>query len=82
MPSCCSVPRDTKVLVADEQEAGPTRPYSMEKLCPVLAFFVMDSEDAVLHKVIEVLSHEGAGHTFAIHAEDREVIEKFADLSV
>ena len=73
-----SVPRDTKVLVADEQEAGSTRPYSMEKLCPVLAFFVMDSEDAVLHKVIEVLSHEGAGHTFAIHAEDREVIEKFA----
>ena len=73
-----SVPNDTKVLVADEQEAGPTRPYSMEKLCPVLAFFVMDSEDAVLKKVIEVLSHEGAGHTFAIHAEDRAVIEKFA----
>ena len=73
-----SVPKDTKVLVADEQEAGPTRPYSMEKLCPVLAFFVMDSEDAVLRKVIEVLAHEGAGHTFAIHAQDRTVIEKFA----
>ena len=73
-----SVPNDTKVLVADEQEAGPTRPYSMEKLCPVLAFFVMESEDAVLKKVIEVLSHEGAGHTFAIHAEDRAVIESFA----
>ena len=73
-----SVPEGTKVLVADEQEAGPTRPYSMEKLCPVLAFFVMDSEDAVLKKVVEVLSHEGAGHTFAIHAEDRAVIERFA----
>ncbi len=43
-----SVPCGTRVLVAREQEAGPTRPYSMEKLCPVLAFFVMDSEDAVL----------------------------------
>lgn len=73
-----SVPDATKVLVAREQEAGPTRPYSMEKLCPVLAFFVMDSEDAVLEKSIEVLRHEGAGHTFAIHAEDRAVIEKFA----
>ena len=73
-----AVPGDTKVLVADEQEAGPTRPYSMEKLCPVLAFFVMDSEEAVLKKVIEVLSHEGAGHTFAIHAQDRAVIEKYA----
>ena len=72
------VPPGTKVLVAREQEAGPTRPYSMEKLCPVLAFFVMDSEDAILAKAIEVLKHEGAGHTFAIHAQDRAVIEKFA----
>ena len=72
------VPRDTVVLVAREQEAGPTRPYSMEKLCPVLAFFVMESEDAVLEKAIEVLTHEGSGHTFAIHAQDQQVVEKFA----
>ena len=73
-----SVPAGTKILVAREEEAGPTRPYSMEKLCPVLAFYVMDSEDAVLDKVVEVLSHEGAGHTFAIHAQDENVIRKFA----
>ena len=72
------VPAGTRILVAREQEAGPTRPYSMEKLCPVLAFFVMDSEDAVLEKVVEVLTHEGSGHTFAIHAEDEAVIRKFA----
>ena len=72
------VPKGTKVLVAREQEAGPTRPYSMEKLCPVLAFFVMDSEDAVLQKCIEVLTHEGSGHTFAMHCEDKTVIRKFA----
>ena len=72
------VPRNTRVLVAREQEAGPTRPYSMEKLCPVLAFFVMDSEDAVLQKAIEVLTHEGSGHTFAMHAEDEGVVRKFA----
>jgi len=73
-----SVPSDTKILVAREQEAGPTRPYSMEKLCPVLAFFVMDSEDAVLQKAIEVLEHEGSGHTFAMHAQDQQVVRKFA----
>ena len=72
------VPGTTKVLVADEQEAGPTRPYSMEKLCPVLAFFVMDSEDAVLAKAIEVLKHEGSGHTFSMHCSDESVIEEFA----
>ena len=72
------VPSSTKVLVAREQEAGPTRPYSMEKLCPVLAFFVMDSEDAVLNKAVEVLTHEGSGHTFAMHANDPQVVKKFA----
>ena len=73
-----SVPYGTKILVAREQEAGPTRPYSMEKLCPVLAFFVMENEDAVLKKAIEVLRHEGSGHTFAMHAEDPDVVRKFA----
>ena len=73
-----SVPSGTKVLVAREQEAGPTRPYSMEKLCPVLAFFVMDSEDAVLQKAIEVLTHEGSGHTFAMHCTDEAVVRKFS----
>ena len=73
-----SVPAGTKILVAREQEAGPTRPYSMEKLCPVLAFFVMESTEAVLEKAIEVLRHEGSGHTFVIHAQDEAVIRKFA----
>ena len=72
------VPEGTRVLVAREQEAGPTRPYSMEKLCPVLAFFVMENEDAVLSKAVEVLTHEGSGHTFSIHCRDEAVIRKFA----
>ena len=72
------VPSGTKILVAREQEAGPTRPYSMEKLCPVLAFFVMENEDAVLEKAIEVLTHEGSGHTFAMHAMDENAVRRFA----
>ena len=73
-----SVPCSTKILVAREQEAGPTRPYSMEKLCPVLAFFVMEDETSVLNKAIEVLTHEGSGHTFVIHCNDEAVIRRFA----
>ena len=73
-----SVPAETKILVAREEQAGPNYPYSMEKLCPVLAFYVMENEDAVLKKVVEVLEHEGAGHTFSMHAENRKTIEKFA----
>ena len=73
-----SVPAGTKILVAREEQAGPNYPYSMEKLCPVLAFYVMETEEAVLQKVVEVLEHEGAGHTFSMHARDRAVVERFA----
>ena len=73
-----SVPPETKILVAREEEAGPARPYSMEKLCPVLAFYVMDNEEAVLKKCIEILDHEGSGHTFSMHCTDKEVIRRFA----
>ena len=73
-----SVPSATKILVAREQQAGPSVPYSMEKLCPVLAFYVMENEDEVLAKCIEVLIHEGKGHTFAMHARDQEAIRRFA----
>ena len=73
-----AVPGNTKILVAREEEAGPSRPYSMEKLCPVLALYVMDSEDAVLQKCIEILDHEGSGHTFSMHCNDETVVRKFA----
>ena len=72
------VPADTQILVAREEEAGPSRPYSMEKLCPVLAFYVMEDEEAVLQMCIRILDFEGSGHTFAIHAKDEKVVEKFA----
>ncbi|MBQ8831661.1 MAG: acetaldehyde dehydrogenase (acetylating) [Oscillospiraceae bacterium] len=73
------VPTETKILVARENEAGPSVPYSMEKLCPVLAFYVMNSEAEVLSKCVEILSHEGSGHTFSMHAEDKAVIRRFAE---
>ena len=73
-----NVPSNTKILLARETEAGPSVPYSMEKLCPVLAFYVMNSENEVLDKCVEVLTHEGSGHTFSMHAQDEAVIRRFA----
>lgn len=72
------VPVGAPVLVARETEAGPTRPYSREKLCPVLALFVEQDEQTVLEKACKVLENEGSGHTFAIHATDEAVIRRFA----
>lgn len=73
-----SVPKDTKILVSRQKDVGKNYPYSREKLCPVLAFYALDSENAVLETCQRILSQEGAGHTFSIHAQDREVIRRFA----
>ena len=73
-----SVPKDTSVLLAHETEVGPTRPYTHEKLCPILALFVERNEDNILKRTVEVLLGEGAGHTFSIHATEEAVIRRFA----
>lgn len=70
---------DTKILVADVSKVGADSPYSMEKLCPVLGFFVEETEEAVLSRILEILQFEGSGHTFSIHAEDESVVRKFAE---
>jgi acyl-CoA reductase-like NAD-dependent aldehyde dehydrogenase len=74
-----SLPFGAKVLVARESKVGPDRPYSMEKLCPVLAFYVEDGEKEVLERSMEILMHEGRGHTFSIHAEDKDIVRRFAE---
>ncbi len=73
-----SVPENTKILVARADKVGLKHPYSMEKLCPVLALFVVADEAAAMAKALEVLHFEGSGHTFCIHTNDREVVRRFA----
>lgn len=69
---------NARVLVGEGDRVGADSPYSREKICPVLGFFTVDSQDAVLQKTQEILHFEGSGHTFTIHARDKEVIERFA----
>ena len=73
-----SVPKTTKILVAREYGVGVKHPYSMEKLCPVLGLYVEENEAGVLSRSLEILHHEGRGHTFSLHTEDVSVVERFA----
>ena len=69
---------DAKVLIARERGAGKEYPYSHEKLCPVLGFYVVENEEEALELACNILHHEGSGHTFCIHAEEEAVIRRFA----
>lgn len=73
-----SAPPDTKVLVSRQTEVGKRNPYSREKLCPVLGFYVEDDWEHACERCIAILENEGAGHTMTIHSENDAVIRAFA----
>lgn len=73
-----SIPAGTRVLLSPQTTVGKTNPYSREKLCPILAFYVEDNWETACKRCIEILFNEGAGHTMMIHSQDQSVIREFA----
>lgn len=73
-----TVPDTVKVLLSEQKYVSETNPYSKEKLCPVLAYFVEDDWMHACEKCIELLLSERQGHTLVIHSRDEEVIKQFA----
>jgi len=72
------VPAGTRVLVSRQTTVGRDNPYSREKLCPVLGFYVENSWESACSRCISILENEGTGHTMVIHSQDDHVIREFA----
>src|SRR5262245_5055219 len=71
------VPEGTRVLVARLQGVGRDFPLSIEKLSPVLAFYVEKDWRSACDRCIELLNYGGLGHTMAIHSKNEEIIREF-----
>lgn len=72
------IPAGTRVLISRQTQVGKQNPYSREKLCPVLAFYVEENWEKACQRSIAILQNEGAGHTMTIHSTDQNVIREFA----
>lgn len=72
------VPDSTRVLIAKQKYVSFDNPYSKEKLCPVLSYYVEPDWMHACDKCIELLLSERRGHTLAIHSKNPEVIRQFA----
>jgi acetaldehyde dehydrogenase (acetylating) len=72
-----SVPQGTRCLVAEVGGVGREHPLSMEKLSPILAFYVEDGLERGAARCFEVLSYGGMGHTAGIHTRSREAAKAF-----
>ncbi len=73
-----SVPRETKILIAELKGIGPKHPLSCEKLSPVLACYKAVSLQDGLKKCEDILAYGGLGHSAAIHSASQQVIDEFA----
>ena len=72
-----SVPQGTRCLMADVGGVGRDFPLSMEKLSPILAFYVADGIAGGAERSYEVLRYGGMGHTAGVHTRSREAAVRF-----
>ena len=72
-----SVPAGTRCLLADVGGVGRDFPLSMEKLSPILAFYVVDGLARGAERCQEILHYGGMGHTAGVHTRSREAAVRF-----
>jgi acetaldehyde dehydrogenase (acetylating) len=72
-----SIPSGTRCLLADCGGVGRDFPWSIEKLSPTLAFFVVDGIEAGANRCEEILQFGGMGHTAGMHTGSRDAAIRY-----
>lgn len=72
-----SVSPQTRVLFAELAGVGREYPLSIEKLCPVLSFYVVKDWQEGCERCKQILGYGGMGHTMAIHSRNEAIILEF-----
>ncbi len=68
-----SVPENTKILLVKLERPGVEYPLSLEKLSPVLAYFVAKDESQGFEYAAKMLELGGLGHSAVIHSNDEDL---------
>jgi acetaldehyde dehydrogenase (acetylating) len=72
-----SVPAATRVLIAPLAGVGRDYPLSIEKLSPVLSWYVVQDWRDGCERCKEILRYGGMGHTMSIHSRNDQIILEF-----
>ena len=72
-----TVPAGTEVLIAELAGVGRDYPLSIEKLCPVLSYYVVQDWNEGCERCKEILRYGGMGHTMSIHSRNDRIILEF-----
>ena len=74
-----SVPSGTRCLLAACGGVGRDFPWSIEKLSPTLAYFVVDGIEEGANRCYEILKFGGMGHTAGMHTQNREAAIRYGE---
>ncbi|MSO49568.1 MAG: aldehyde dehydrogenase family protein [Acidobacteria bacterium] len=72
-----TVPDGTRALIAELGGVGREFPLSIEKLCPVLSYYVVADWQEGCERCKQILRYGGMGHTMSIHSKNEPVILEF-----
>jgi len=72
-----TVPAETRALVAPLVGVGRDFPLSIEKLAPVLSWYVVEDWREGCERCIQILRYGGMGHTMSIHSRNEDIILQF-----
>jgi acetaldehyde dehydrogenase (acetylating) len=72
-----TVPSGTRVLLAPLEGVGRDYPLSIEKLCPVLSFYIVKDWREGCKRCKQILRYGGMGHTMSIHSTNDQIILEF-----
>src|SRR6476620_7351713 len=72
-----TAPPETRVLLAPLDGVGRDYPLSVEKLCPVLSYYVVKDWREGCERCKQILRYGGMGHTLSIHSQYEQVILEF-----
>jgi len=68
---------DAKILIAKQGGVGAEYPLSVEKLSPVLAYYIVDGWQEGFQIADQMLVLGGLGHSAVIHSQNEEIIREY-----
>ena len=75
-----SVPATTRCLIAEVGGVGRDFPLSIEKLSPILTYYLVNGIEEGSRLCDEILHYGGMGHTASIHTRSRDAALRYGEL--
>jgi hypothetical protein len=72
-----TIPDGARAIICELSGVGRDYPLSMEKLSPILAYYVVDNLEEGCVRCAQILRYGGMGHTASIHTGSRDAAREY-----